>query len=117
MGTRNSGMNLNPRELAKAMQRLGVQQQEIDAEEVIIRCKDKEIVISQPQVAKVNMMGQESWQITGKAIEREQELKEEDVKTVMEQANTSREQAINAIKKAKGDLARAIIEIQGTESQ
>lgn len=106
-------MKLNPKDLQKAMQRMGIQQQEIDAVEVIIRCQDKEIVIPNPQVAKVNMMGQESWQISGQAQERalssEPDIKDEDVQTVMEQTNASKEDALNAIKQAKGDLAQAIL--------
>lgn len=95
------------------MQRMGIQQQEIHAQEVIIRCEDKDIVISQPAVAKVNMMGEETWQITGKAHEKarssEPEIKEEDIQTVMQQANVNKEKALEAIKKVKGDLAEAIL--------
>jgi len=108
-------MKLNQRELAKAMQRMGIQQQEVEAHEVIIRCKDKDIVIANPQVAKVNMMGQETWQITGETEERarsqEPDIKEEDVQTVMEQTGASKEDAMAAIKAAKGDLAQAILEL------
>lgn len=108
-------MNLNPRDLAKAMQRMGIQQQEVDALEVIIRCADKEIVIQKPQVSKVNMMGQMTWQVIGNAVERAltsvPDIKEDDVKTVMEQTNVSREQALEAIKSANGDLAQAILNL------
>jgi nascent polypeptide-associated complex subunit alpha len=104
---------LNSRELAKAMQRMGVQQQEIDAQEVIIRCADKDIVIQNPSVAKVNMMGQESWQVTGNAVEKsrssEPDIKEEDIQTVMEQTGASHDKALEAIKASKGDLAQAIL--------
>ena len=106
---------MNSRELAKAMQRMGIQQQEVDAVEVIIRCTDKDIVIPHPQVAKVNMMGQESWQITGEAEERsrstEPDIKEDDIKTVMEQANVDHDKALAAIKAANGDLAEAILNL------
>jgi len=95
------------------MQRMGIQQQDVAASEVIIRCQDKDIVIENPQVAKVNMMGQETWQITGKAIEKartsEPDIKEEDIQTVMQQANVSKDEALAAIKEAKGDLAQAIL--------
>ena len=104
---------MNSREMAKAMQRMGIQQHDIEALEVIIRCPDKDIVIPNPQVAKVNMMGQESWQITGAAEERsrssEPDIKEEDIKTVMDQAGVSHDEALAAIKTAKGDLAEAIL--------
>lgn len=109
-------MKLNPRDMAKAMQRFGIQQQEVPASEVIIRCPDKDIVIEKPQVAKVNMMGQETWQVIGNAIEKtrstEPEIKEEDIQTVMQQAGVSKEKALEAIKSAKGDLAQAILDLQ-----
>lgn len=106
---------MNSREMAKAMQRMGIQQQDVEALEVIIRCPDKDIVIPNPQVAKVNMMGQESWQISGAAEERqrstEPDIKEDDIKTVMDQANVSHDEALAAIKAAKGDLAEAILKL------
>jgi len=109
-------MNINPRDLQKAMQRMGIQQQEVDAKEVIIRCQDKDIIIQNPQVAKVNMMGQETWQITGSAVEQarssEPDIKEEDIQTVMQQTGASHDKALKAIKDAKGDLAQAIINLQ-----
>ena len=106
-------MNINPRDLQKAMQRMGIQQQEIDAQEVIIRLADKDIVITNPSVAKVNMMGQETWQISGTAQERSRdtkpEIKEEDIKTVMDQTGKGRAEALKAIQEAEGDLAQAIL--------
>jgi len=106
---------MNPRDVQKAMKRMGIQQQDVEAYEVIIRCPDKDIVIENPQVAKVNMMGQETWQIVGKAVEKakstEAEIKDEDVQTVMQQTGADREKALSAIKEAKGDLAQAILNI------
>ncbi len=109
-------MNINPRDLQKAMQRMGIQQQEVDAKEVIIRCEDKDIIIQNPQVAKVNMMGQINWQISGTAVEQARssvpDIKEEDIQTVMQQAGASHDKALEAIKAAKGDLAQAILNLQ-----
>src|SRR4030042_49157 len=106
---------LNSREMAKAMQRMGIRQEEVEAHQVIIHCADKDIIIEEPQVSKVNMLGQETWQVTGKATEQskstEPEISEEDIKTVMAQAGKEREEAIGAIKKANGDLAQAIIDL------
>jgi nascent polypeptide-associated complex subunit alpha len=107
---------MNPRQLAHAMKRLGIQQTEIPATEVIIKTPDSEIVILEPQVSKVNMMGQETFQIVGKIYERakteESSINDEDVKTVMEQAGVSKEKATAALKKANGDLAKAIMDLQ-----
>lgn len=99
--------------MQQAMKRMGVSQVDIPAKEVIIRQEDSEIVISNPQVAKVSMMGQTSFQISGniaeRAISSEPEISDEDIKTVMEQAEVERETALKAIKEAKGDLAQAIL--------
>lgn len=106
-------MNINPRDLQKAMQRMGIQQKDLDAQEVIIRLADKDIIISNPSVAKVNMMGQESYQVSGAAREVPRsttpDIKEEDIKTVMEQTGKTHDEALAAIQAANGDLAEAIL--------
>ena len=108
---------MNSRQMQQAMKRMGISQVDVDATEVIIKCPDKEIIITNPSVAKVNMMGQQTYQITGQeheqAAETKPEINEEDVETVMAQANVSREQAIEAIEAANGDLAAAILSLQG----
>ncbi|MBL7100952.1 MAG: nascent polypeptide-associated complex protein [Nanoarchaeota archaeon] len=104
---------LNQKQVEKAMKRMGVKQEEIDATEVIIKTHDKELIIKDPHVAKVNMMGQESLQITGDIEEKElKPYKEEDVKTVMEQADCSEEEAKEALEKTDGDLAEAILNLK-----
>ena len=110
---------MNPRKMQQMMKQLGIQQVDIPAKEVIIKMEDKEIVISNPSVAKVNMMGQETFQISGEVEERElsttPDISQEDVKTVMEQANVSEHEARKAIEDANGDLAEAIITLQKSE--
>lgn len=107
---------MNPRQMRQVMKRLGIQQQEIEATEVIIRTPEKEIIITEPSVAKINMMGQETYQITGNAHERllstEPEITEEDIKTIMEQTNVDEETARKTLKETKGDLAEAIMKLQ-----
>ena len=102
---------MNPRDMQKVMKRMGVKQEEINASEVVIKCSDKELVVSNPQVLKVNMMGQESFQISGDVSERVS-VNEEDVKTVMEQAGVSREEALKSLEESGGDIAEAIISLK-----
>jgi len=103
---------MNPRDLQNAMKKLGVKQEEIDASEVIIRTKDKNLVIKNPNVVKVNMMGQESLQITGKIEEEDiEKFNEDDINLVMEQANCSKQDAISALE-SEEDLAAAIIKLK-----
>ncbi len=98
------------------MKQLGIQQVDIPAIEVIIRTENKNIIISNPSVAKVNMMGQENFQITGDIREEEvssvPDISEEDVRTVMEQAGVDKNTARKAIEEADGDLAEAIINLK-----
>ena len=107
---------VSPREMQKAMKRLGIRQQEIDAELGIIKTHDKDFVIRNPQVSKVNMMGQETFQVVGSIEEVEQESKaeinEEDIATVMGQTNCTKEEAMEAIEESNGNLAEAILKLQ-----
>ena len=92
------------------MKQLGISQEEIDADRVIIESKDRKIIIEEPSVIKVKMSGQESFQISGK-ISEEQGISESDVKTVMEKTGVSEEKATEALKKSSGDLAEAILSL------
>lgn len=104
---------MNPRKMQHMMKKMGIQQSEIDATEVIIKCPDKEIVITNPSVSKVNMMGQQTYQVVGEEHERSPDTKpdinEDDINTVMKQTGCSEEQAKKAIEEKNGDLAEAIM--------
>jgi nascent polypeptide-associated complex subunit alpha len=110
--------NINPRQMDQMMRKMGVKQEEIDAEQVIIICSDKKIVIDNPSVQKVNMMGKESYQISGdeseEPLESEEseeilEISEEDLKTVMDQTGGTEEEALQALEDTNGNIAEAII--------
>jgi nascent polypeptide-associated complex subunit alpha len=110
--------NINARQMQQAMKRMGIQQEEIDAIEVIIRCPDKNIIIKDPSVQKVNMMGQKSYQISGKEIEESEQdddivISDDDISTVAEQAGVSGEDARKALEESKGDIAEAILKLKG----
>ena len=99
---------MNKKMIEQAMKSLNVKQEEIDADEVIIK-GSKSLVIKDPKVVKMEIMGQETFQITGKI---EELINDEDVKTVMDQANCSREKAIKALNENNGDLALAILSLK-----
>src|SRR3989344_9213186 len=96
---------MNPRKMQQMMKQLGIQQVDIPATEVIIRTKDKEIIITNPSVAKVNMMGQETFQISGEIEERDSsttpQISPEDIQTVMEQTGVNKATALKAIEEAQ----------------
>jgi len=102
--------------MAAAMKKMGIAQEEIDATEVIIKCSDREIVITEPSVAKIKAMGTEQFTISGNIHEREltteAEINEEDIKTVMDQAGVDEEKAKESLENAEGDIAKAIMDLQ-----
>ena len=108
---------MNPRAMEQAMRKMGIVQVDIPATEVIIRTKEKDYVFIQPQVAKVNMMGQDTYQVIGKAVERaritEVEINQDDINTVVSQTNVDAETAKKVLKETKGDIAAAIMKLQG----
>lgn len=99
---------MNPKMLKQAMKQLGIKEEEIKAEEVIIRTSGKDLIIRNPSVTRVKMAGQESLQITGE-IEEHARLGLEDIRLVMEQAKVSENEAKGAMEKSKGDIAEAIL--------
>ena len=99
---------INPKQMQKVMQQLNVKQENIDASEVIIKGK-KNYIIRNPEVTKVNMMGQEMLQVAGKL---EDYVNEDDIKLVMEQADVSREKALEALNENDNDLVATILSLK-----
>jgi nascent polypeptide-associated complex subunit alpha len=99
---------MNPRKMKKMMRQMGMESEELDATEVIIKLKDGEIVIENPQVTIVTAMGQRTYQIIGdektKAV-----IPEDDIKLVAIQANVTEDEARSALEETDGDLAEAIV--------
>lgn len=107
---------VNPRDMQKAMKRMGIRQEEIEAEEVIIRMADKDLVIKNPNVSRIKMMGQETIQVVGDIIEvnkgQKAEISGDDISTVIEQTGCTKEEAAEALEQSMGNLAEAILKIQ-----
>lgn len=105
---------LSPRETKRLLQRMGLSMTSIEANEVIIKARDKEIVIEDPEVAVLEVQGQKIFQITGgkiteKSIMKKSQIPEEDIILVAQQANVSLEEARAALEQTGGDLAQAIL--------
>ena len=108
---------MNPRKMQQMMKKMGVSQVDIPATEVIIKTPEVDLIIRNPGVSKVNMMGQDSLQITGDLEELPKEpekieISEEDVKTVVEQTGAPEDKVREVLEKNKGDLAAAIMELK-----
>jgi len=105
-------MKINPKQLEKMARKMGIQSTEIDAEEVIIRTKKKEIIITNPQVSKVNMAGQDTFQISGDIEEKDSsEFSEEDLRLIVEQTGATPHEAAEALEET-GDIAHAILKLK-----
>jgi nascent polypeptide-associated complex subunit alpha len=118
------GMKINPRQMQKAMKQMGIKQTDIpDVVEVIIRTKDKEIVLKGAEVACVEMGGTKNYQVTGPEIirplsadgsvseEPAVEFASSDVDLVMSQTGCDRAKAIEALTAVNGQPAEAILKI------
>jgi len=108
--------NMNSRQMQHMMRRMGVSQEDLDAVQVIIRLPNKTIYIDNPSVARVNMMGQKTFQISGEEREVADApiltIDEADVQTVVDQVGCTADQAREAIVEHQGDLAAAILKLQ-----
>ncbi|MDP6527661.1 MAG: Nascent polypeptide-associated complex protein, partial [Candidatus Pacebacteria bacterium] len=71
-----------------------------------------QIIISEPQVAKMNMQGQDSFQISGTVSEGEVEPSDSDIEMVVQQAGVSEDAAREALKNSGNDIAKAILSLQ-----
>jgi len=101
------GMNL--KNMEKVMKQMGIKQEEVDADKVIIKRPDGNLVIKNPKVTKINMQGHETFQVVGDV---EEESNEEDIKTIIDQTKCSKEEAEKALKENNGDLAEAILSLK-----
>lgn len=104
------------REMRRMLDKMGLDMKTMDSvEEVIIKTDKKELYLVKPQV--IEMKGKDStiFQVVATDIEEKQRevpsFKEEDIILVMQQANVSREKAIQALIESKGDMAQAILSL------
>ncbi len=119
--------NMNPGQMKKLMQQMGIKNIEIPATKVTVEKEDgSQLVVENPQVMMIEMGGSKTLQVSGEFTEKEgkgdekegqsEESKDEKEKTdadiVMEQTNATREKAEAALHQAKGDIAEAIMLIE-----
>lgn len=114
---------LNPREIKRTLKKLGIDVKELgEVSSVIIETKDSKIVIESPQVVVFVSGGQKVYQVIGsseKVVSKEvsiispETFNEDDIRFVMEQGGVDRLEAINALREAGGDIAKALLIIEG----
>ncbi|ELZ35517.1 nascent polypeptide-associated complex protein [Halorubrum tebenquichense] len=133
------GGGMNPRKMKQMMKQMGIDVEELDAERVVIETADgDDLVFDGAQVTKMDAQGQETYQIVGSpdavadagagggatAVEGDaddpaldeadggdDEIPEEDVKLVAQQAGVSKADAREALEAANGEPARAISDL------
>jgi nascent polypeptide-associated complex subunit alpha len=119
------GGGMNPRKMQQMMKQMGIDVTEIDAEEVVIRTADEELVFDGAQVTRMDAQGQQTYQIVGDPETRElgggddvdadggtddaaEAIPADDVELVATRAGVGKDEARAALEDADGDLATAI---------
>ncbi|AHZ21471.1 Nascent polypeptide-associated complex protein [Haloferax mediterranei ATCC 33500] len=118
---------MNPRKMKQMMKQMGIDVTELDAEEVVIKTADEELVFSDAQVTRMDAQGQETYQVVGEPETRELgagddaadeaaagEIPESDIEIVAQRAGVSKDDAREALEAEDGDLAAAIAKLSDT---
>ena len=104
------------REMRRMMDKMGLDMNELtNVQEVIIKTDKKEIIISKPSVTEMKAKDNSIFTVTSDSYE-ERELEvpifsDEDIQLVSMQAGVDEEKARVALEEAKGDLAKAILNL------
>lgn len=101
---------MNPSQMQGMMKKMGISQVNLPVRKVIFEMSDGRLVIENPSVLKVKMQGQETYQVSGEAVEELAELfSEEDVNMVVEKTGKSEEDVKKFLEENDGDIAAAIM--------
>ncbi len=97
----------------KKLKKLMKDVEKIDADRVIIE-GERRIIIENPDVTKINMMGKETFQIMGDSREEEiqETFSEGDVALIKEKTGKSEEEVIETLKENSGDIAKTIMDLK-----
>ena len=123
------GGGLNSRKMKQMMEQMGIDIEEIDAQEVVITTPDRKLVFTDAEVQKMDAQGQETYQVVGSpelreagALEADADedaeeateaaddagVPDEDVELVAQRTGASEEAAREALEASGGDLAAAV---------
>lgn len=122
---------MNPQKMQQMMKQMGIDVDEIDATEVVIKRADgDQLVFDNPDVTKMDARGQETYQIIGEPetvesageIEAEAEVEapgesgggipEDDIELVVQRTGATEADARAALEATDGDLAAAISRLE-----
>lgn len=111
---------MNSREVKRMMAQMGIKSVDMtDVKKVVMEGATKDYVIENPQVMMIEAQGEKYFQISGSmkevakqaASSPQVQYNDDDIKLVMDQAKVDRSKAIEALKKADGEVAQAIIDL------
>ncbi|MDQ2071611.1 nascent polypeptide-associated complex protein [Haloarcula sp. NS06] len=125
------GGGMNPRKMKQMMEQMGIDMEDIDAQEVIIRTPDEELVFDDAEVQLMEAQGQKTYQVVGDPESRElgsgegsaaaddadesssdDGVDEDDVELVAMRAGVDEDTAREALEANDGDLADAVDELE-----
>ncbi len=107
---------LDPASMERMLKQLGIKARRIDADEVIIKGSAGDLLLKGVDVVEMNMQGKKVFQISASHIE-ELSYNSDDIELVSQEAHISRELAEDFLKKAKGDVAEAILLAQEAQQE
>jgi len=128
------GGGMNPRKMKQMMEQMGIDMEDIDAQEVIIRTPEEELVFDDAEVQLMEAQGQKTYQVVGDPESRElgsgdgsaaaeeaddidesasdSGVDEDDVELVAMRAGVDEDTAREALEANDGDLADAVDELE-----
>ena len=109
------GGGLDPSKMQQMMKQMGIDIDELDVEEVIIRTTDEELVFTDAEVQCMDAQGQETYTVVGSPETREKgesaleagddsddSIPQEDIETVADRAGVSEDAARDALEENDG---------------
>jgi nascent polypeptide-associated complex subunit alpha len=128
---------MDPRKMQQMMEQMGIDMTEIDAEEIVIRTADEELVFENTSVRRMDAQGQETYMIADSPSETRERggtetgdttaessadasaeesdddaIPQDDVDLVAQRAGVSESAAREALEATDGDLAAALARLE-----
>lgn len=95
------------------MKQMGMDMDEIDAKRVVVDLGDEEMVFERPELNKINVKGQEMFQLQGDYSKQAKKTgpSDDDVELVAQRADVSEDKAREALEE-HDDIADAVMSLQ-----
>jgi nascent polypeptide-associated complex subunit alpha len=125
------GGGMDDRKMQQMMKQMGIDMQELDVEEVVIKTTEEALVFSDADVQRMDAQGQQTYTVVGEPESRargerqaadesgegesqadEEAIPQEDIDLVAQRAGVSEHDARAALDTNDGDLAAAIADLK-----